>query len=204
MDNVYSLLFAGVGGQGSLLVAELTSIAASHAGYDVKQTEVHGVSQRGGSVETHVRFGEKIYSPIVTPGEADAVIALEKLEALRFAHYVNPKSGILLVNDYEVVPGSVAGAAESYPHESITYLQETGLNVYALQASKIAHDLGDGRMANVVMIGALSTRLAIPNASWHKALTIRLPARYLDGNLRAFSEGERLLARKDLEVQSPV
>mgnify|MGYP006329047313 CR=1 FL=1 len=86
--KTYNLMFAGVGGQGSLLIAELTSLAAVNAGYDTKQTEVHGVSQRGGSVETHVRFGEKVHSPIVTPGEADAVVGLEKLEALRFAHYL--------------------------------------------------------------------------------------------------------------------
>jgi indolepyruvate ferredoxin oxidoreductase beta subunit len=186
-------MFAGVGGQGSLLVAELTSIAANHAGYDVKQTEVHGVSQRGGSVETHVRFGEKVYSPIVTPGEADAVIALEKLEALRFGHYVNPESGAILVNEYEIIPGSVAGAGDIYPHETIGFLRSKGLNVLTLPASQIARDLGDGRMANVVMIGALSTLLVIPQESWRKALHLRLPARYLEGNLAAFAAGQQAL-----------
>ncbi len=189
MNKVYSLMFAGVGGQGSLLIAELTSITAVHAGYDVKQTEVHGVSQRGGSVETHVRFGPKVYSPVVTPGEADAVIALEKLEALRFAHFVNPETGVIFVNEYEIIPGSVAGAADIYPYESIAYLRGKGLNVIALPASRIARDLGDGRMANVVMIGALSTRLPLPEASWQKALRTRLPSRYLEGNLRAFAAG---------------
>jgi len=194
MAEVTNLLFAGVGGQGSLLVAELTSIAAAHAGHDVKQTEVHGVSQRGGSVETHVRFGSRIFSPIITPGEADAVIALEKLEALRFAHFVDAKSGVIFVNDFEVIPGSVSGAVDTYPYETITYLKDKGLTVYPLPASDIARQLGDGRMANVVMIGALSTRLSIPNASWQKALTGRLPARYLDSNLRAFEDGRRLMA----------
>ncbi|MGB3715426.1 MAG: indolepyruvate oxidoreductase subunit beta [Candidatus Promineifilaceae bacterium] len=199
MTEVYNLLFAGVGGQGSLLVAELTSIAATQAGYDVKQTEVHGVSQRGGSVETHVRFGDKIYSPIITPGQADAVVALEKLEALRFAHFVDPKSGVILVNDFEVIPGSVSGASDAYPHETIAYLREKGLTVYPLPASDIARNLGDGRMANVVMLGALSTRLSIPDVSWQKALTVRLPARYLDSNLTAFANGKRLMAMETLE-----
>jgi indolepyruvate ferredoxin oxidoreductase beta subunit len=199
MSKVYNLLFAGVGGQGSLLVAELTSIAATHAGYDVKQTEVHGVSQRGGSVETHVRFGEKIFSPIITPGEADALVALEKLEALRFAHYIEPTTGAILVNDFEVIPGSVSGAEDAYPHESIAFLRERGLTVYSLPATDIAHDLGDGRMANVVMIGALSTLLSIPAASWNKALSIRLPARYLENNLRAFESGKRLTTMETLE-----
>lgn len=191
--RVYSLLFAGVGGQGSLLSAELTSIAAAHDGYDVKQTEVHGVSQRGGSVETHVRFGEKVHSPIVTPGEAVALIALEKLEALRFAHFVHQDDGVILVNDFEIIPGSVSGAAESYPHTAIDYLLARGLTAISLPASNIARDLGDGRMANVVMLGALSKLLPIQSHSWDKALKIRLPARFLDGNMKAFKEGQKLV-----------
>jgi indolepyruvate ferredoxin oxidoreductase beta subunit len=193
MQKIYSLMFAGVGGQGSLLIAELTSIAITLAGYDVKQTEVHGVSQRGGSVETHVRFGQKVYSPIVTPGEADAVIALEKLEALRFAHFVNLRSGTILVNDYEIIPGSVNGAVEIYPREAISYLQGKGLQVVVLPASHIARELGDGRMANVVLLGALSQLLPLPPATWEKALHTRLPPRYLAGNLKAFAAGQQAM-----------
>src|SRR3990172_3366437 len=189
MEKTYNLLFAGVGGQGSLLIAELTSIAAANNQYDVKQTEVHGVSQRGGSVETHVRFGAKVYSPIVSPGEADVVIALEKLEALRFAHYANPEKGVVIVNDHEIIPGSVTDAEKTYPHQAISFLQEKGLQVIPLLATKIAHELGDGRMANVVMLGALSTLLTIPEESWLKVLQFRLPARYLEGNLKAFESG---------------
>ncbi len=202
MSKVYSLMFAGVGGQGSLLVAELASIAAAHAGYDVKQTEVHGVSQRGGSVETHVRFGGKVYSPVVTPGEATAVIALEKLEALRFAHYVHPDNGVILVNVYEIIPGSVTGAAEVYPYQTIEYLQAKGLAVKPLAASQIARDLGDGRMANVVMIGALSALLPIPQTSWQKALQIRLPTRYLQNNQKAFAAGRQLMAASPVSGQA--
>ncbi len=195
MNKVHSLMFAGVGGQGSLLIAELASIAAAHAEYDVKQTEVHGVSQRGGSVETHVRFGEKVYSPIVTPGQADAVIALEKLEALRFAHFVNRDAGQILVNDQEIIPSSVSGAAEIYPHETFSFLRQKGLAITALPASQMAHDLGDGRMANVVLLGALSTLLPIPEASWQKALHVRLPARFLPSNLQAFEAGQKTMLR---------
>lgn len=199
MNKVYSLMFAGVGGQGSLLIAELTSIAAAHAGYDVKQTEVHGVSQRGGSVETHVRFGSKVYSPVVTPGEADAVIGLEKLEALRFAHFINPDTGVILVNDHELIPASVLGADVLYPHEVIDFLGSNDFSVIPLPASQIAVELGDGRMANVVMLGALSTLLPIPEASWQKALRVRLPARYLEGNLKAFASGQGVVAGKPAE-----
>jgi indolepyruvate ferredoxin oxidoreductase beta subunit len=189
--HVYNLMFAGVGGQGSLLIAELTSLAAVSEGYDVKQTEVHGVSQRGGSVETHVRFGQQVYSPVVTPGQADAVIGLEKLEALRFAHFANPETGVILVNDFEIIPASVAGANEQYPHQAIEYLEAKKLRVIRLPASQIARDLGDGRMANVVMLGALSNLLPISPAVWDKTLRLRIPARYLEANLIAFSHGRK-------------
>ena len=194
MSNVISLMFAGVGGQGSLLIAELTSLAAVSAGYDTKQTEVHGVSQRGGSVETHVRFGEKVHSPIVTPGEAFAVIGLEKLEALRFAHYVNPKDGTILINDYELIPGSVINAEKIYPHETIDFLKSKGLRVIALPASKTARELGDGRMANVVLLGALSTLLPIPQELWEKMLKLRIPAKYVKGNLKAYQAGKEMMS----------
>src|SRR5574341_1822516 len=189
MNKTFSLMFTGVGGQGSLLIAELTSLAAVNAGYDTKQTEVHGVSQRGGSVETHVRFGEKVHSPIVTPGEADAVIGLEKLEALRFAHYVDAKAGTILVNDYELIPGSVTNAEKIYPHETIDFLKSNGLRVIALPASKTARELGDGRMANVVLLGALSSLLPISQEIWERTLRLRIPARFLEGNLKAYQAG---------------
>ena len=191
MSKVYNLLFAGVGGQGSLLSAELTSLAATQHDYDVKQTEVHGVSQRGGSVETHVRFGPKIHSPVVTPGEADVVVALEKLESLRFAHYVNPRSGMILVNDYEIIPGSVSGAEQTYPHNAVETLREHGLPLISLQATQIADKLGDGRMANVVMLGALYRLLPLSEDAWQKALRMRIPDRYLEANLRAFAVGRK-------------
>lgn len=200
MDKLHNLMFAGVGGQGSLLIAELTSMAAADAGYDVKQTEVHGVSQRGGSVETHVRFGKKIYSPIVTPGEADVVLALELLEALRFAHYAYPGKGIILVNDHEIIPGSVSGAEDMYPHNAKAFLRDKKMNVITLKATQKAHELGDGRIANVVMLGALSTLIDIPSQSWQKALKLRLPTRYLDGNLKAFAAGEQMVRKENAAV----
>lgn len=196
MSKVYSLMFAGVGGQGSLLIADATSLAAVQAGYDVKQTEVHGVSQRGGSVETHVRFGEKVHSPLVTPGRADVVISLEKLEALRFGHYVDPQGGVILSNDFEIVPASVSNAEEMYPHQVFEYLTEKGIRVITLPATQIARDLGDGRMANVVLLGVLSKLLPIPVEVWKKTLHMRIPKRYLDGNLKAFA-----LGRESMQVQ---
>lgn len=185
-----SILFAGVGGQGVLLGAEITALAAVHSGYDVKQTEVHGVSQRGGSVETHVRYGDKVWSPIVTPGKTDVVVGLEKLEALRFAHYADPENGIIMVNDHEIIPGSVSNADEIYPHDAVDRLRQIGALVMPIEASRIARELGDGRMANVVILGAMATFLAINEEAWIETLERRIPERYRQANLKAFVEGQ--------------
>jgi indolepyruvate ferredoxin oxidoreductase beta subunit len=203
MTETKNLIFAGVGGQGVLLIAEITALTAVCAGYDVKQTEVHGVSQRGGSVESHVRFGEVVHSPLIAQGQADIVIGLEKLEGLRYANFLKSpegfkpsggSGGILLVNDHEIIPGSVANAAEKYPHHSIDFLRDKGVHTIAVPASRLALDLGDGRMANIVLLGALSTLLDLPEAAWQETLKAKLPAKYRDANLRAFEVGKESIA----------
>jgi indolepyruvate ferredoxin oxidoreductase beta subunit len=196
--RIYNLLFAGVGGQGILLAAEVTALAAVQAGFDVKQTEVHGVSQRGGSVETHLRFGPSVWSPIVSPGQADVVLALEKLEALRFATFLHPERGVLIANDHELIPGSVAGAAERYPHHAFDFLRGKGFRLVVLPASSMARDLGDGRMANMVLTGALSTLLPIPPDIWLETLHARIPEAVRPANLRAFEAGRYALADASL------
>ncbi len=203
-----NLIFSGVGGQGVLLIAELTALTAVQAGYDVKQTEVHGVSQRGGSVESHVRFGPEIHSPLVRRGQADVVVGLEKLEGLRYAEYLRPSSptllpsgssptgegGILLVNDHEIIPGSVVNAAEHYPHHALELLRDKGVRVIAVPASQQAKDLGDGRMANMILLGALAGLLNLPAEAWRATLQAKLPAKLLAPNLRAFEAGQKLIA----------
>jgi indolepyruvate ferredoxin oxidoreductase beta subunit len=196
---IYNLLIAGVGGQGALFAAEIAALAAVRAGFDVKQTEVHGVSQRGGSVETHLRFGSHVWSPIVTPGQADVLVGLEKLEALRFATYLHPERGVLLANDYEIIPGSVTGAAESYPHHAFEFLRGKGLRLIVLPASTIARDLGDGRMANIVLTGALSTLLPIPHDIWLDTLRARIPEKYRSANGQAFAAGRLAMAEMPIE-----
>ena len=201
MDTT-NLIFAGVGGQGVLLIAELTARAAVRAGFDVKQTEVHGVSQRGGSVESHVRFGSTVYSPLVIAGQADVVVGLEKLEGLRYANFVNQQSGSVLVNDHEIIPGSVAGAAEKYPHHSIEFLRGKGLNVIALPASQCAKDLGDGRIANVVMLGAMSVLVPqVSKEAWLATLDERIPEKHRALNLKAFETGIGLVNHDDVQAR---
>ncbi len=191
-EKTYGVLFAGVGGQGALLAAEITAMAAVSADYEVKQTEVHGVSQRGGSVETHVRFGKTVWSPVITPGRADLVVGLEKLEALRFAHFAHQTQGAILVNDHEILPGSVTDAEATYPHEALTFLRDKGYQVISFPASQMANDLGDGRMANVVMLGAMSNLLPIEKKVWMDTLRKRIPEKYRQPNLKAFEAGRKI------------
>src|SRR3972149_2878138 len=153
--KVFNLLFAGVGGEGVLLGAEIAAWAAVSEGFDVKQTEVHGVSQRGGSVETHVRFGAKVWSPVVTPGKADLVVGLEILEALRFAHFAHRESGVILVNQHEIIPGSVKDAEKAYPHGAVEFIRGRGYRVLALEGSGWPGTWGVGGLANVGRTGAM-------------------------------------------------
>lgn len=198
MSNTTNIIFAGVGGQGVLLIAEMTSQAAARCGFDVKQTEVHGVSQRGGSVESHVRFGVEVFSPLVVAGTADVVVGLEKLEGLRFANFVRQQNGkapgVVLVNDHEIIPGSVANAAEKYPYKALEFLKEKNLKVIALPASTCAKELGDGRIANVVMLGAMSKLITnISEETWKQILNDKVPKKFLDLNVKAFEKGRSLV-----------
>lgn len=188
-EKIWSIVFSGVGGQGVILITEISALAAVKNGYDVKQTEVHGVSQRGGSVETQVRFGVQVWSPVVTPGTADIVVGLEALEGLRSAHYADTETGVILLNEHKIVPASVENAEQMYPSNPAELLIQKGYQVIQLPATKIAHELGDGRMANVVMIGRLSTLLPIPQEIWLDTLKKRIPLKYLDPNLKAFEAG---------------
>ena len=184
---VTSVLIAGVGGQGVILASELLALAAMQAGRDVKQGEFHGVAQRGGAVFSHVRFGERVYSPMARRGEVGFLLAMEKLEALRYAHFVKP-GGTILVNEHEVEPIRTADQ-RPYPSDAIDFLKEKGFDVRAIKATEIAVELGNYRAANTVMLGALAERLDIPNAIWEETLESRIPEQLLELNQGAFEEG---------------
>lgn len=192
-----SVLVAGVGGQGVLLVSELIARAAIAAGHDAKQTEVHGVSQRGGSVHSHVRFGPQVYSPLISLGQADLVVGMEKLEALRFANYLRP-DGTVVINTHEIPPISAgADAMEGYPHDAAAILRERGIRVVEVPATELAErELGHARVANVVVLGLLSTLLPLPTDLWPELLAAQVPARFLELNRRAFALGATLALAK--------
>jgi indolepyruvate ferredoxin oxidoreductase beta subunit len=185
---------AGVGGQGVLIASEVLALAALAEGLRAKQSEVHGVAQRGGSVVSHVRFGPQVHSPLIRCGEVDTLCAAEKLEALRYAHYVKPR-GTFVVNDHVIRPIGMPGEAERpYPEDVIGFLRKKGYEVLLVPAISEAVSLGDKRCANVVLLGVLSTRLDLADESWRSALADRLPASTLERNLLAFDTGRRLAA----------
>jgi indolepyruvate ferredoxin oxidoreductase beta subunit len=185
---VTNVLVAGVGGQGVVLASELLALATLSAGYDVKQGEFHGVAQRGGAVFSHVRFGDRVYSPMAPRGQVDFLLAMEKLEALRYAHFVKP-GGTILVNEHEVEPIRTADE-RPYPKDAPDFLSSKGFDVSTIKATDIAVGLGNHRAANTVMLGALAKRLEIPDEIWEKTLEERIPERLLELNRRAFEAGQ--------------
>ena len=188
-----NVLMAGVGGQGVLAASETLALAAMAEGMQVKQSEVHGVAQRGGSVVSHVRFGVRVFSPLIRCGEVDVLYAGEQLEALRYAHYVKP-GGRLVCSDQTVEPIRLPGMETPYPQEVPQFLRDRGYDVRVVPALQTAVELGDKRCANVVLLGALADCLDLSETSWQSALAKRFPKKVLDLNLRAFAAGRRLHA----------
>ena len=186
------VFLAGVGGQGTLLASEVLGEAFLLSGYDVKKSEVHGMAQRGGAVTTHLRFGPKVYSPLIEPGKADLLIAFEKIEALRFAHYLRP-GGVLVVNAQEIFPPSVATGKEPYPADAAARLAAVTDRLHLVDALAAALSLREVRAVNLVMVGAASRFLPLPEDAYEEAVRSSLPERIVEVNLRAFRAGRALL-----------
>jgi indolepyruvate ferredoxin oxidoreductase beta subunit len=189
-----NVLMAGVGGQGVLVASETLALAALAEGFEAKQSEVHGVAQRGGSVVSHVRFGPKVYSPLIRCGEVDVLYAVERLEALRYAHYVK-KGGAIVMDDRAIKPVQLPGGEElPYPEGVPAFLRGKGYDVLVVDALHAALDLGEKRCANVILLGALSTYVPLAEASWKQAISTRFPTKILELNLHAFAAGRRVAA----------
>lgn len=188
-----NVFLAGVGGQGILLASEVLGEAFLLGGYDVKKSEVHGMAQRGGAVTTHLRYGPKVFSPLIEPGTADLMVAFEKMEALRFAHFLKP-GGAVVVNAQEIMPPSVATGRERYPERIEERLSAFTPNLYRIDALAAALSLREVRAVNMVMAGAASQLLPLPEEYYLEALRGRLPERIVEVNAKAFLAGRALLA----------
>ena len=181
-------MIVGVGGQGSLLASKLLGRLLTDEGYDVKVSEVHGMSQRGGSVVTYVRFGDKVYSPIVTDGEADIIIAFEKLEAARYARYLKA-DGRLVVNTQQIDPMPVIIGAAQYPQNVLDELTAKGMQVEALDALSLAMQAGSSKAVNIVLMGKAAKYFDIPYERWIAAIENTVAPKFVEMNKQAFDLG---------------
>ncbi len=183
-----NIIIAGVGGQGTLLASRVLGKYAALSGKDCKLSEIHGMSQRGGSVVTHVRIGDKIHSPVVWEGSADIVLAFETLEAARVKHYLK-KEGVLLVNEEKILPmPCILGAAE-YPEGLKEKLRAESKNTYCIGAQAWAVEAGSAKATNVVMLGALCKLLGFEKSVMEAAVAACVPAKFVEVNLKAFAFG---------------
>lgn len=185
-----NIMIVGVGGQGTLLTSRILGGLAILGGYDVKLSEVHGMAQRGGSVVTFVRYGKKVAEPIVEEGQADVIIAFERLEALRYAHFLK-KDGALIVNDWRIDPMPVVIGAAQYPGEILETLGKAH-RMYTVNATEEAKKLGNPRVFNLIVLGVAAQHMDFTREQWHEVIEKTVPAKTVDINKRAFDVGYHL------------
>lgn len=189
--NNGSVLFCGVGGQGILLASEITSYALMAAGFDIKKSEVHGMAQRGGSVTAHLRYGEKVFSPLIGAGGAETLVAFELMESLRYLEFLNPRSRVI-VNTQRILPPSVATGQQQYPEGVMETLKDRGLEVFALDAFDVAREVGELRTVNMVLVGALSSFMPLDAQVFLEVINERVKKDFASVNVEAFNRGRIL------------
>ena len=182
-----NIMVVGVGGQGTLLTSRIIGKTALGAGYDVKLSEVHGMAQRGGSVVTFVRYGEKVFEPVVEEGEVDVLISFEKLEAMRYAHFLKP-DGVIIVNDCRIDPMTVVIGAGKYPEGIIESLKAKH-KVFTVDGGKIAKELGNSKVLNSVVLGLAAKHIGFSENEWLDVLAKTVPPKTIDINVAAFKAG---------------
>ena len=189
-DKVTNVLLVGVGGQGTILASKILSEGLVEAGYDVKMSEIHGMSQRGGNVSTQVRFGDRVNSPIIGKGEADIIVAFEKMEALRWINYLK-KGGKMIINDFEIPSVPILMGAKEYPEGILDDLRDKA-DLTVFEAGKIAEELGNNKAMNIVLFGAMIKALGMDDINWEKIIEKNVKKNFIDLNIKAFKAGESL------------
>ncbi|MDD3903949.1 MAG: indolepyruvate oxidoreductase subunit beta [Sphaerochaeta sp.] len=187
MEEVKNILLCGVGGQGTILASKILANALVDAGFDVKMSEIHGMSQRGGSVFTQVRYGKKVYSPIIGQGSADILVSFEAMEALRYVSNL-AKDGHIVVNDYRIQTATTASGKEGYPENIMETLKKKA-NTYVLDAAAIATKVGTAKSMNVVLLGALAKLMKLEDLNWDAAIAACVKPQFIDINREAFKAG---------------
>ena len=182
-----NILLVGVGGQGTITAAKLLTTGLMEAGYDVKMSEIHGMSQRGGSVSSQVRYGDEVQSPVIEVGTADVIVAFEKMEALRYIEYLKP-DGKIIVNDTEIWPLPVVIGATTYPDGILEILKEKA-DVQVMNASKLAEELGNHKVTNVILMGAVIKSMGLEDIDWHTIIRQNVKEKFVDLNIKAIGVG---------------
>lgn len=190
---VKNIMIVGVGGQGTLLTSRILGGLAIAGGYDVKLSEVHGMAQRGGSVVTFVRYGDQVAEPIVEEGQADVIIAFERLEAMRYAHFLK-KDGALVVNDWRIDPMPVVIGSARYPEGILEELSKT-YKVYSVNATEEAKKLGNPKVFNLVVLGVAAQHMDFSSEDWYSVIEKTVPPKTVEINKKAFDTGYHLTAR---------
>ncbi|MFH2034966.1 MAG: indolepyruvate oxidoreductase subunit beta [Candidatus Zixiibacteriota bacterium] len=193
MDKVTNILIVGVGGQGVLLASEVISEMAMLSGLDAKKSEVHGMSQRGGVVSSHVKFGPQVHSPIIPYGQADILVSFEQAEALRALDWVK-KGGLVATSTTRLIPPIATSGKVTYPDDPIAEIKAKIKDVVSLDADAIALEMGNSRLVNILLLGVVSTRLKYETSVWEEAIRLRVKPKFVDLNLKAFAKGRELAA----------
>ena len=183
-----SIMIVGVGGQGSLLASKLLGRLLLTRGYDIKVSEVHGMSQRGGSVVTYVRYGDKVYSPVIDKGQADCIVSFELLEAARWTEYLKP-GGKIIVNTQRINPMPVIIGAAEYPENLVEKMKAAGIDVDAFDALRLAEEAGSSKAVNIVLMGHLSRNFDFTEEEWLTAMEQSVAPKFLEMNKKAFALG---------------
>ena len=188
MAETKAIMLVGVGGQGTLLASRILGNVLLSAGYDVKVSEVHGMSQRGGSVVTYIKYGDKIFSPVIEKGEADIIISFEELEAARWLPYLK-KGGKIITNSQQINPMPVIMGVQEYPGSLTEKIRAKGVDITAIDALTLAEKAGSSRAVNVVLMGLISKAAGFPEEAWQKALDECVPKKAIEINKKAFALG---------------
>ena len=186
--RVTNILIVGVGGQGTILASELLAHVVMDAGYDVKKSEVHGMAQRGGRVESHVRFGPRVHSPLIVEGEADILVGFEMAETLRSLNWL-VRGGKVLADRKAILPYTSQVGQSEYPFDALERIAGMGFDITVLDGEALAAAAGERKAANMVFMGALARLLEVERAVWEQVIKANLPAKIVDSNLRAFASG---------------
>lgn len=187
-----NIILIGVGGQGTITASKVLTLGLLEAGYDVKMSEIHGMSQRGGSVLSQVRYGDKVESAVIEPGTADIIVAFEKMEALRGLEYLK-SGGLVVVNDHEIESVPIQMGKFDYPQDVFEILNENKAKTIAVKASEIAHKLGNNKATNMILLGTIIKGMELENIDWEKILRENTKPEFVEMNLKAIDEGKKQL-----------